>query len=100
MYYSCSTLKVEVQHEVYKLKVNLFIYINLLLTMRAGKKYTPSRAQNYWVSGCPGHPKIVTETQFLDQGFQTETQELSGQQTALNLGFSQETQKLPRKSKY
>ena len=30
---------------------------------------------------------MVTETQFLDQGFHPETQELSGWRTALNLGF-------------
>ena len=45
------------------------------------------RAQNYWVSGCTGHPKMVTETQFLDQGFRLETQELSGRWTAFTLGF-------------
>ena len=30
----------------------------------------PFRARNDWVSRCPGHPKMVTETQFLDEGFQ------------------------------
>ncbi len=30
---------------------------------------------------------MVKETQFLDQGFRPETQELSGWQTALNSGF-------------
>ncbi len=30
---------------------------------------------------------MVKDTQILDQGFRPETQELSGQQTALNLGF-------------
>ncbi len=30
---------------------------------------------------------MVTETQCLEQGFRTETKELSGQRTALNLGF-------------
>ena len=30
---------------------------------------------------------MVMETQFLDQGFRPETQELSGRRTALNLGF-------------
>ncbi len=33
------------------------------------------RAQNYLVSGCPGHPKIVTEAQLLEHDFRPETQE-------------------------
>ena len=45
------------------------------------------RARNYWVSGCQGHPKIVTETQFLEQVFCPETQEFSGKWTTLSLGF-------------
>ena len=45
------------------------------------------RARNYWVSGCPGHPKKVTETQFLEQVFRPETQELSGNLTTANLGL-------------
>ncbi len=55
-----------------------------------------SRARNNWVSGCPGHPKMVTETQFMDQDFRPETLKLSGRWSILNLGF----QILSGKSKY
>ena len=36
------------------------------------------RARNYWVSGFLGHPKMVRETQILEQIFRLETQGLSG----------------------
>ncbi len=31
------------------------------------------RVQNYWVSGFPGHTKTLSETQFLDKGFQLDS---------------------------
>ena len=49
--------------------------------------YPEVRARNYWVSGCPGRSKMMTETQFVDQGFQPETEELSGLDSLI-LGFS------------
>ncbi len=60
---------------------------------RHHKKKAPSksmvrhRAQDYWVSGYPGHQKMVTEIRFLDRVFRPETQELSGRRTVLNLAF-------------
>ncbi len=58
--------------------------ITLSVTLTLGPT---RRARNNWVSGCPGHPKMMTETQFFDQGFRLETQVLSGRWTSLNLGF-------------
>ena len=54
--------------------MTLFSYNDTIMPHRA------FRARNYWVSGCPGHTKMVTETQFLEQ-------ELSGSWTTLNFGF-------------
>ena len=35
--------------------------------------------RNYWeITGCPGHPKMVAETQISEQGFRPETQHSSG----------------------
>ncbi len=44
-------------------------------------------AQNSWVSGFLGHPKMVTETQILEQVFRLETQGLWGWWKTLYLGF-------------
>ena len=40
---------------------------------------------------------MVTETQFLDQGFRLEAQELSDQWTALNLSFSDKNSQIAGK---
>ncbi len=32
-----------------------------------------TRERNYWVSGCPGHPKTLPETQFFYKGFRPDT---------------------------